>query len=172
MNDGFLVGMLHSFAHPEKEFEALAQRETVPVGIDGDGQAGDVFHDEVRLPLRCGAGVENLGDGGMIHHGQSLSLGLEAGHDLARVHAGFDQFEGDPSLHRRGLLCEPYLAHAARAYKLEQAVRTDGLALAEFAGSGRWGLGSVRDGQAVGRPVVGLVRRHSGLCYRVLGAGT
>ena len=41
------------------------------------------------------AAVEDPGDVGVVHQGQSLPLGLEAGEDGAGVHAEFDQLEGD-----------------------------------------------------------------------------
>ena len=52
--------------------------------ILGDRHAMDQLHDEVRAAAVRGAGIEDLGDVGMVHHGQGLPLGLEAGDDLAR----------------------------------------------------------------------------------------
>ena len=61
----------------------------------------------------------------MVHHGQRLPLGLEAGDDLAAVHAGLDDLEGDLALHRLGLLGHEDGAHAAFANLLKQLVRAD-----------------------------------------------
>ena len=41
-------------------------------------------------PVVGGAGVEDLGDVGVVHHGQGLALGLEARDDLLGVHAQLD----------------------------------------------------------------------------------
>ena len=61
----------------------------------------------------------------MVHEGQSLALGLEAGDDLASVHAGLDQLHGDAPADWLLLLGQPDLAHAAFADQFEQVVRTD-----------------------------------------------
>ncbi len=61
----------------------------------------------------------------MIHQGQGLPLGLEAGDDLLGVHAGFDELDGDQSLDRLGLLGHPDRAHAAFADRLDQLVGAD-----------------------------------------------
>ena len=52
------------------------------VAVVGDGHALDQFHHEEGSARVGRAGVENLGDVGMIHQGQSLPLGLEAGQEL------------------------------------------------------------------------------------------
>jgi hypothetical protein len=39
-------------------------------------------------------GIEHLGDVGMIHHGQGLPIGLEAGDDRLGVHPQLDDLEG------------------------------------------------------------------------------
>ena len=72
-----------------------------------------------------GAGVENPGDVDVVHDGERLPLGLEAGNDLAAVHAGLDDLEGDFALDRLGLLGHEDRAHAAFADLLEQFVRAD-----------------------------------------------
>ena len=46
------------------------------------------------------AGVEDPGDIRMVHHGQGLSLGLEAGDDLLGIHSRLDDLEGHPAAHR------------------------------------------------------------------------
>ena len=89
------------------------------------GDARDVLHDEVGPALGRGAGVEDLGDGRMIHQRQCLPLGLETRHHFARVHARLDQLDGHPAAHRLLLLGEPDLAHAAFADQLQQIIRVD-----------------------------------------------
>ena len=57
----------------------------------------------------------------MIHQGQGLALGLEAGDDLAAVHAGLDDLEGDLAADRLLLLGHVDDAHAAFADLLRAA---------------------------------------------------
>ena len=61
----------------------------------------------------------------MIHQRQRLPLGLEARHHFARVHAGFDQLDGDAAAHGLLLLGQPDFAHAALANPLQQMIGTD-----------------------------------------------
>ena len=70
-------------------------RELVLVAVLGDRDALDQLHDEVRPARVGGACVEHPGDVRVVHHGQGLPLGLEAGDDLAGVHARLDDLEGD-----------------------------------------------------------------------------
>ena len=60
------------------------------------------FHDEIGPARLGGPGVEHLGDMGMVHQGQRLPFRLEARHDLAGVHALFDDLG---HLARKGLTC-------------------------------------------------------------------
>ena len=46
------------------------------------GDALDQFHDEERPAVGGRAGVEHLGDVRVVHQGQRLPLGLEAGEHL------------------------------------------------------------------------------------------
>ena len=100
-------------------------RELVAVAILGDRDALDQLHDEVGPAGVGGAGVEDLGDVGVVHQRQRLPLGLEAGDDLAGVHARLDDLERD--LAADGLLLLGHVddAHAAFADLLEQLVGAD-----------------------------------------------
>jgi len=82
--------VLNRLAHLDEEIEPCAGVELLGVTILQDADAADVLHDEVRPAGFRRAGVEHLGDVGMIHHRQGLSLGLEAGDHLLRVHAQLD----------------------------------------------------------------------------------
>ena len=61
----------------------------------------------------------------VVHQGQRLPLGLEAGDHLARVHAGLDDLQGDQAPDRLGLLGHVDRAHAAFADLLQELVGAD-----------------------------------------------
>ena len=88
--------------------------EVVLVAVVGDLDAPHQFHDEVGPARFGGAGVEHLGDVGMVHQGQRLPLGLEAGDDLLGVHAQLDDLERHPAADRFLLL--GHIDHAAAAF--------------------------------------------------------
>ena len=60
------------------------------------------------------AGVQHLGDVGMVHHRQRLPLGLEAGDDALGVHAQLDDLERHAAADR--LLLLGHINHAAAAF--------------------------------------------------------
>ena len=62
---------------------------------------------------------------GVVHQGQRLAFGPEAGEDLAAVHAGLDELQRDCPPHRLGLLGHVDRAHAPFADRLQQLVRAD-----------------------------------------------
>ena len=68
------------------------------------------------------AAVEDLCDVRMIHHRECLSFGFEAGEYLFRIHAGFDQFDGNLTFDRLLLLSDPDRSHPAFADILQQFV--------------------------------------------------
>ena len=76
-------------------------------------------------PVSVDAGVEHLGDVRVVHQRQRLPLRLEAGDDLARVHAELDDLEGHAPLDRLALLGHPHGAEAAFAELLEKLVAAD-----------------------------------------------
>ncbi len=103
-------------------------REIVLVAVLGDRHAADQFHDEVRTACFGRAGVEDLGDVGMIHHGQRLAFRLEAGDDLFGVHAQLDDLERHAAAD--GLLLLGHVNGAATAFAdfLQQLVAIDVIA--------------------------------------------
>ena len=61
----------------------------------------------------------------MVHQGQRLPFGLETGHDLARVHAGFDDFQGHLAANGLLLLGDEDQPHAPFADLLQELVVAD-----------------------------------------------
>ena len=91
----------------------------VLVAVFGDRHALDQLHDEIRQAGFGSPGIEDAGDVDVVHHGQGLPLGLEAGDDLAAVHARLDDLDGDLALDGMGLLGHEDGAHAAFADLLQ-----------------------------------------------------
>ena len=104
MEDPLLVGVLHAGTDLAEELDPVGDREAVVVAILRDGKALDVFHHEVGLALFVGAGIQDAGDGGMVHHGQGLALGGEPAEHVPGVHARLDQLQGDQAVDGPGLL--------------------------------------------------------------------
>jgi hypothetical protein len=87
VNNPLLVRMLNSLAHGDEQPQSIFEVEPVAVAEFRDGNTRDEFKDEMGPPVVGGAGVMDLRDVGMIHHGQGLALAFEPGDDLARIHA-------------------------------------------------------------------------------------
>ena len=117
--------VLDRLADRDEQLQPLPRREVVLVAVAGDRHPLDEIHDEVRPATAGGAAVQHAGDVGVVHQGQRLPLGLEAGDDLPGVHARLDQLDGDQALDRLGLLGHPDAAHAAFADLLDELVRAD-----------------------------------------------
>ena len=89
------------------------------------GMPLDQLHHEVGPAGVGGAGLEHLGDVGVVHHRQRLPLGLEAGDHLPRVHARLDDLERHPAADGAELLGHEHDAHAPLADLFQQLVRAD-----------------------------------------------
>ena len=87
MDDPLLMRVLDRLADGDEQLQPLPGREVVLVAVPGDRHPLDQVHDEVRPAGAGRAGVEHAGDVGVVHQGQGLPLGLEAGDDLPGVHA-------------------------------------------------------------------------------------
>jgi hypothetical protein len=122
VDDRLLVRVLDTLADALEQLQPLARGQAILVTEMGDGLARHVLHDKERAAARRRAGVEHLGHGGMVHHGQRLPLGLEACHDLPRVHPVLDHLERYLATHGFLLLGEPDLAHSASAHEFVDAV--------------------------------------------------
>ena len=82
----------------------------------------------------------HLSDVWMIHHRQRLTLGFEASHNFAGVHADFDDLERDTAFDRLTLFGHVNDAKAAFPYSFQQLVTADDRAWA----LGQWLLGNDR----------------------------
>ena len=119
VDHALLVGVLHRLADRDEQRQPLARREPGPVAILGDRHALDQLHHEVGAAVGL-AGVQDLGDVGVVHQGQRLPLLIEAGEHPLGVEAGANHLDGDAALHRRGLVGDPDLAHAPFAELLAE----------------------------------------------------
>ena len=107
------------------KLQPLARREVVVVAVRGDRNALNQLHDEIGPAGFRGPGVEHSGDVDVVHHGQRLPLGLEAGDHLPTVHARLDDLERDLALDRPGLLGHEDDTHSPFADLLQQLVGAD-----------------------------------------------
>ena len=98
------------------------------LAIRGDGCAAQQLHDKKGSAVWRHAGIQNGGDAGMLHGGEHAALLLEAGEDLAGVHAALEELEGDLALDGLGLLGPPDEAEAAFAELFDEAVGTEDIA--------------------------------------------
>ena len=119
------MGVLNPFADLAEQLDPLQVGQSVAVAVEGDGLPLDVFHGEIGEAPRRLAGVEDLGDGRVVHQGERLTLRPEAGHDLFGVKPRLDELERDLAADRLGLLGEPDLPHPSLAYLLEEAISVD-----------------------------------------------
>ena len=125
MNDAFLMGVLNGMTNVDEETQPLNRRQIVLIAVVRDGNAAHQFHHEVGPAGVGGAGVEDFGDVGVVHHRQGLPLGLEAGHDGSGVHPELNDFQGHTPFYRRLLLGNVDDAETSFADFLQQAKSAD-----------------------------------------------
>jgi hypothetical protein len=77
-NNRFLMGVLYSRAHFDKQIQPLLNAQFFAIAVFGDGETNHVFHYKVRLAFWRRTGIKHLGDCRMLHDGQRLPLGLKA----------------------------------------------------------------------------------------------
>ena len=161
VDDPLLVRVLHRRADLAEQGQPLGEAQPVLVAVVGQRDALDQLHDEEGAAGVGGAGVEDLGDVGVVHQGQGLPLGLEPGQDGPRVHAGLDELQRHLALDGLGLLGEVDGAHAPLADLLAELVpaRDDG---AEERGRGLRPEGGGRVGDRRGPLVLGGRRPRGG----------
>jgi hypothetical protein len=95
MDHSLLMRVLNPAANAGEKLKALPDGKLVPVAEGGQRKAFDELHDEERAS-ECGrAGIVNLGDVRMLHEREGLSLRFKTGDNFARVHARFDDLQGE-----------------------------------------------------------------------------
>src|SRR5688500_14994786 len=99
--------MLQRLADCDEEFEPFRRGEIRLFAVFSDLDASHQLHDEVGTSILRRARIEHFGDIRMIHHGERLTLLLEAGNDFPRVHPEFDNLERYPTPHRTFLFGNP-----------------------------------------------------------------
>ena len=125
MNDPFLMGMLNRLTDGDEQLQTCAGAQVVLVTELGQSEPVDQFHHEVRPARLGGPGVQYSSDIQMVHHGQGLSLGLEPGDYVARVHARLDDLQRHFAADRLSLLRHVHDAHAPFANLLHQLIGAD-----------------------------------------------
>ena len=105
--------------------QPFSRSQVVLVAVVGNRLAADELHHEIGPAGLGGAGVEDLGNVRVVHQGQGLPLGLEAGDYLPRVHAEFDDFHRDFAADRFLLLGHVDIAEASLADPFEKFVAAD-----------------------------------------------
>src|SRR5260221_12628957 len=104
MDDPLLVRVLDGVTYLHEQVDPPASSEILLVAVISDSNAAHQFHHEIGTAGVSRAGIENLGDVWMIHEGQRLTLGLEAGDDRACVHPKLNDLDRDLAPNGLGLL--------------------------------------------------------------------
>jgi hypothetical protein len=117
--------VLHGMTNLDEQLQPLVHGQIVRVTIVSNGDTADQFHYEVRTPRVGGPGIEHAGDVRVVHQGQSLPFGLEAGNDLPGIHSRLDNLERDPAVDRRLLFRHVHHTHSTFANLFEQLVRAN-----------------------------------------------
>ena len=121
MNNSLLMSVLNGFANLHEQLQSLVDTQLVVVAVLSDRNSIDQFHHEIRTTVVCSARIKYACNIGMIHHRESLLLGLEPGDHILRVQFRFNQFQGHPTFYRLVLFGQPDDAHPALAELFNQA---------------------------------------------------
>ena len=113
VDDPFLMGVLNPLTDLLKELKAFVVVQTMHIAIFSYGDTLYVFHNKVGPSRFCRACIIDLCDRGVIHHGQRLSFGFKAGHDLFCVHPQLYDFYSHLSFNRCDLLGEVDNSHSS-----------------------------------------------------------
>ena len=82
VDDQVLMGVFDRRTDIDEEADSVADGESAVIAILIEGDAIDVFGDEVRLPGRGDAAIEEPDDVGVLHLRQELALDEEAGFEV------------------------------------------------------------------------------------------
>ena len=129
--------VLDGLARLDEEAESILEAEASGVAEGGDLVALDELHREVGAAAFGEPAVDDLGDAGVVHDREGLSLLLEAGDHGLGVHAGLDELEGDPLGEGLASLGDPDGTEATLAEGRDQRPGPDGVAAGLLAGTGR-----------------------------------
>jgi hypothetical protein len=125
VDDPFLMRVLNRPADLGKKLQPAPGIEPPLVAELRNRNAAHQLHDEVGASAFGHIRVEHFGDIRVVHQGQGLPLGLEAGQHLAGIHAGLDNFQRDLAADRFFLFGDVNVAHAALAQQLSKLIGTD-----------------------------------------------
>ena len=144
MHHQMLVSVTNRVDDAAKQFNALADVEFPLVAPAMNRLAVNELHHEVRPSLFRHAGVEQLGNIGMIQQSENFTLLLEPGDDEGRVGRGQNQLDGGLPVERFvGSLGEIDAAHATAPDLANEGVATEVAAFQlgrgeRLGGSGCW----------------------------------
>ncbi len=129
MHDEVLMRVMHRGTDRLKKLEPGYDVQAVRVAERVDGDAVDIFHDDVRGPVRQGAAVHEMRDVRVIELREDLALDLDPRMDSAGERAAEDHLDGDLLIEFRiRPLGEVHLAHAADTQGAQHAIRPDSVA--------------------------------------------
>ena len=125
VDDPLLVRMLDCVADRNEQLQAFSHGQPMVIAILRDMAASHQFHDEIGEPAFSHAGVEDLGDTHVVHHGERLPLRLEPCHDLFGIHARFDDLHRHAAFDGMLLVAHVDDPHPSFANRLQELVGTD-----------------------------------------------
>ena len=126
MHDEVLVGVMDGGAHGLKQPEPGGNIQAVGVAEGVDGDAIDVFHDDVHGAVRQSAAVQEMRDVRMIELSEDLALDPEPRLDSSRQRPAVNDFDGYLLLELRVRpLGKENLPHAAHAQGAQHPIRSD-----------------------------------------------
>ena len=129
MHNEVLMGVMHCGTDGLKKLEAGYDIQSVRVAEGVDGDAVDVFHDDVGRAVRQGAAVHEMRDVRMIELGQDLALNFDPRMDSAGERAAVNHLDGDFLVELRiRAFGEVNLAHAAHPQGAQHPIGSDAVA--------------------------------------------
>ena len=93
VDDSFVMRVLNGLADIDEQFQSLRCGQPIIVTEFGDRDAPHQFHHEVRSSRFRGPAIVHLGNVGMIHQGQRLTLCVKACEHLLGIHPWLDDLQ-------------------------------------------------------------------------------